>query len=89
PGTVYNIGANAQLSNIALTHMILDVMGMDESSIEYVPDRPGHDFRYAVDSSRIRALGWAPAHDISERLDATVDWYRRRPDWWKPLKGPR
>ena len=87
PGEVYNIGANAQLSNIDLTRMILDIMDADEGSIEYVTDRPGHDFRYAVDSSKVRALGWSPAHSITDRLEATVAWYRERPDWWKPLKG--
>jgi dTDP-glucose 4,6-dehydratase len=54
--------------------------------IEPVPDRPGHDFRYAVDSSKIRALGWAPAHTVEERLGDTIEWYRAREDWWRPLK---
>ncbi|MGB9358639.1 MAG: dTDP-glucose 4,6-dehydratase [Acidimicrobiia bacterium] len=86
-GEIYNIGANAQLSNLDLTHSILDGVGRDESSIEYVPDRLGHDLRYAVDSSKIRALGWAPQHDFQDRLSNTIDWYRDRPDWWGPLKG--
>ena len=87
PGEVYNIGANAQLPNIRLTHMILHALGMDDSMIEYVPDRPGHDLRYAVDSSKIRSLGWAPSHTVERRLADTVDWYRRREDWWRPLRG--
>ncbi len=86
-GEVYNIGANAQLPNIELTKRLLHIMGRDESSIEYVTDRPGHDRRYAVDSSKIRALGWAPRHSIDERLDATAHWYAVRSDWWKPLRG--
>lgn len=85
-GEIYNIGANAQLTNLDLTRKILAAMGRDESWIEYVPDRPGHDLRYAVDSSRIRALGWEPAHTIDERLHDTIDWYRSREDWWRPLK---
>jgi dTDP-glucose 4,6-dehydratase len=85
-GGIYNIGANAQLPNIELTRAILEHLGGDESWIEWVPDRLGHDLRYAVDSSRIRALGWAPAHDFPERLEDTIDWYRRRRDWWEPLK---
>ena len=89
PGEVYNIGANAQVANIDLTKMLLDLSGRDESFIEYVVDRLGHDRRYAVDSSKIRALGWAPEHTIEERLSTTVDWYRTRTDWWQPLKGDR
>ncbi|MGD2102177.1 MAG: dTDP-glucose 4,6-dehydratase [Acidimicrobiia bacterium] len=85
-GETYNIGANAQLSNLDLTRNILDALGMDESRIEHVTDRPGHDLRYAVDSSKLRALGWAPAHSFEEWLDETIDWYRRREDWWRPLK---
>ncbi len=87
PGEVYNVGANEQLSNNELTARILRLMGRDESWIERVPDRPGHDLRYAVDSSKLRALGWSPEHDFDEQLAATVEWYRRRDDWWRPLKG--
>ena len=89
PGEIYNIGANAQLANIELTRAILKVFDLDQSWIEPVPDRLGHDFRYAVDSSKIRSLGWAPAHDLAERLVDTIDWYREREDWWRPLKGSR
>jgi dTDP-glucose 4,6-dehydratase len=89
PGEIYNIGANAQLANIDLTRALLDSFGLDESWIEYVPDRPGHDLRYAVDSSKIRSLGWAPAHTIEDRLADTVEWYRAREDWWRPLKGAK
>ncbi len=88
-GEVYNIGANAQIANIDLTRRLIEMMGRDESLIEYVPDRPGHDLRYAVDSSKIRALGWAPAHTLEERLEDTVRWYAEREDWWKPLKEGR
>jgi dTDP-glucose 4,6-dehydratase len=84
---IYNIGANAQLSNMTLTQTILDAFGHDETWIEYVPDRLGHDLRYAVDSDKIRALGWAPQHDFTERLQDTIDWYRSRTDWWQPLKA--
>ncbi len=86
PGEIYNIGANSQLTNLDLTMRILEMMGKDETSIEYVEDRKGHDLRYAVDSSKLRALGWAPAHDFDERLHDTVEWYRSRDDWWRPLK---
>jgi len=89
PGEVYNIGAGAQLSNLELTHRILGLLGKDESHIEYVADRPGHDLRYAVDSSKLRKLGWTPRHPIEQRLADTVDWYRTRQDWWGPLVGDR
>jgi dTDP-glucose 4,6-dehydratase len=86
PGDVYNIGANTQVSNLELTKLILELFDLDESWIESVPDRPGHDFRYAVDSRRIRDLGWEPTHSLVERLAETVEWYRHRRDWWGPLK---
>ncbi len=89
PGQIYNIGANAQLPNIELTHRILAAMGLDESRIERVKDRPGHDLRYAVDSSKIRALGWRPAHPFDERLNETIDWYRSNEQWWRPLRVRR
>ena len=89
PGEVYNIGANAQVSNIELTHKILGLLGKDDSLIEPVTDRPGHDRRYAVDSSKLRALGWKPAHSLDDRLEDTIDWYRSRQDWWQPLKENR
>jgi dTDP-glucose 4,6-dehydratase len=85
-GEIYNIGANAQLPNLELTRAILEHLGKDESWIEWVPDRLGHDLRYAVDSSKVRDLGWSPAHDFAERLEDTIAWYRDRRDWWEPLK---
>ena len=87
PGEIYNIGANAQTTNLDLTRMLIELTDRDESFIEYVTDRPGHDRRYAVDSSKIRALGWAPANTLEERLRNTVAWYRDRSDWWQPLKN--
>lgn len=86
PGEIYNIGADAQTTNLELTHKLIELTGRDEGFIEYVEDRPGHDRRYAVDSSKIRALGWAPANTLEERLIDTVQWYRDREDWWRPLK---
>ena len=86
PGEVYNIGADAQLPNIELTRRILAALGKGEDMIERVADRPGHDLRYAVDSSKLRRLGWAPARSFEEHLAATVEWYRNRSDWWRPLK---
>jgi len=89
PGEIYNVGADAQVTNLDLTRKILELLGKDDSMIEPVVDRPGHDRRYAVDSSKIRSLGWAPAHSLDDRLGDTVDWYRSRDDWWRPLKEAR
>jgi dTDP-glucose 4,6-dehydratase len=61
-------------------------LGYDESWIERVEDRPGHDLRYAVNSSKLRSLGWSPAHTFDDWLHVTIEWYRRRQDWWRPLK---
>ncbi|HEX6220179.1 MAG TPA: dTDP-glucose 4,6-dehydratase [Acidimicrobiia bacterium] len=86
PGETYNIGANAQLSNLELTRRILAALDRDESWVKRVTDRPGHDLRYAVDSSKLRSLGWSPEHSFDDWLDETIAWYRRREDWWRPLK---
>ena len=87
PGELYNVGAEAQVTNLDLTRRILAIMEFDESMIEYVEDRPGHDRRYALDSSKTRALGWAPMHTLEQRLAETVEWYRSRRDWWEPMRG--
>ena len=89
PGEVYNIGADAQVTNLDLTRRLLEATGRDESFINYVPDRPGHDRRYAVDSSKLRSLGWLPGHTLDERLADTIAFYRDRQDWWSPLKAAR
>ncbi len=88
-GEVYNIGANAQLANLDLTRRILAEVGADESRVRRVPDRLGHDLRYAVDSGKVRALGWEPRHSFDQRLSETVQWYREREDWWRPLRERR
>ena len=88
-GEIYNVGANSQLQNIRLTEILLSQLGRDDSSIEFVADRLGHDLRYAVDSSKVRELGWEPTHGFEDRLADTIDWYRSREDWWRPLKETR
>ncbi len=87
PGEVYNVGAGNELTNKDLTFRLLEALSQDASMIEYVADRPGHDLRYSVDTTRIRALGWAPQHDLEEALAATVTWYRNHEEWWRPLKA--
>ncbi len=86
PGEIYNIGAGTPTSNIELTRRILGILELDESYIELVEDRQGHDFRYAVDASKMAELGWAPRHSLDDRLADTIDWYRSRGDWWRPLR---
>ena len=86
PGEVYNVGAGNERSNRELTLLILERFGLGEEMIEHVPDRPGHDRRYSVDTSRIRALGWSPSASLEEALDETIEWYRRNEAWWRPLK---
>jgi len=61
-------------------------IGAGEEMVEFVADRPGHDWRYSLDTTRVRELGWAPAHDFDQGLAETIDWYRRHEDWWRPLK---
>lgn len=86
-GEIYNIGAYVHVSNLDLARMIVAFMGRDESVIEQVTDRPGHDRRYAVNSSKVRALGWEPSAGLEERLRETIEWYRSREDWWRPIKA--
>lgn len=86
PGNAYNIGGGNEKSNIDMTRVILHRMGKDESSIEYVKDRPGHDFRYSLDCSKANSLGWQPKHDFDSAIHETIKWYRKNPQWWKPLK---
>ncbi len=86
PGAIYNIGGGNCLTNLELTEKILSVTGKGGEFIEYVNDRPGHDRRYALDSSRVTRLGWAPEADFTSDLKETVDWYRNNEDWWGPLK---
>ena len=89
-GEVYNVGANQdpEIPNKELTRMILEGTGKPESLVRPVEGlRPGHDQRYAVDTRKIRALGWAPSLDLEEGLARTVQWYRERRDWWEPIKS--
>ena len=86
PGEIYNIGGGAEKTNLEITEGILRVLGKDESMIEYVRDRPGHDWRYSLDSSKLRSMGWKPEFDFETALQATVEWYVENAWWWRPLK---
>ena len=89
PGEIYNIGSDNERSNLDITQMILNALGKDESCIEYVKDRPGHDFRYSLDSSKLKSLGWRPEYSFEKGLKETVEWYTANEWWWHPLKHPR
>jgi dTDP-glucose 4,6-dehydratase len=86
-GEVYNAGAGEEAENLELTRRIVELTGCDASLIRHVADRPGHDRRYSLDSSKLRALGWRPERRLNEGLAETVAWYRERRDWWEPLKS--
>ena len=85
-GEVYNIGGGNHVRNIDLTREILRLAGRSETLIRPVPDRPGHDRRYSLDTSKIRALGWQPQVPFERGLADTVDWYRANEWWWRPIK---
>ncbi|MDP3260717.1 MAG: GDP-mannose 4,6-dehydratase, partial [Thermodesulfovibrionales bacterium] len=86
-GEVYNAGGNCEVENIELAKSILKIMGKSERHIKFVKDRPGHDYRYALDNSKIkRELKWRPSVKIEEGLEMTIRWYKDNEWWWKPLK---
>jgi len=87
-GEVYNIGGGRELTNNQISRIILDAMGADDASIEYVEDRKGHDFRYSVDWGKInREIGYEPQVQFEVGLRDTIQWYRENESWWKPLKN--
>jgi dTDP-glucose 4,6-dehydratase len=85
-GEVYNVGGGNDVMNVDLTHRILDVLGKPRSLIKPVADRPGHDRRYCLDTTKLRALGWTPQVPFEEGLRETVEWYTRNDWWWRPIK---
>lgn len=86
PGEVYNISSGNELSNSEIARAIVRKIKVPESFITPVPDRPGHDFRYAMDCTKIAGLGFSPRIDLENGLEETIQWYRDHPQWWKPLK---
>src|SRR5947208_12559728 len=86
-GEIYNIGAGNEVPNRLLTGRILALLGADESMIEYVEDRLGHDRRYSIDTAKVSRLGWHPRRGLDEALAATVERYRDNRWWWEPLKA--
>ena len=86
PGEAYNITSWNEISNKTIVGKILSIMGKSNDLIEYVGDRPGHDKRYSIDSSKIQnEIGWKPAYDFDNAIKQTVDWYLKNKDWWEPL----
>ncbi|MEF3692429.1 MAG: GDP-mannose 4,6-dehydratase, partial [Candidatus Moraniibacteriota bacterium] len=86
-GETYCIGGGAEKTNLEITQKVLELMGFDESKIEYVEDRKGHDKRYAVDFSKIKKeLGWEPKTSFEAGIKATVDWYKENKEWLENIK---
>ncbi|MFA6106702.1 MAG: GDP-mannose 4,6-dehydratase, partial [Patescibacteria group bacterium] len=87
-GEVYNIGTRQRSKNINTIKIILKLLGKDESQIEYVKDRPGHDFGYAVNPDKLMTeLGWSARVNFEDGLRQTVDWYCQNQEWWKKIKS--
>jgi dTDP-glucose 4,6-dehydratase len=87
PGEVYNVGGPDEEANLELVRRVLELTGRDESLIEHVTDRPGHDRRYSLSSEKVRALGWEPRTRLADGLPLTVDWYRENEWWWAPIRS--
>lgn len=86
-GEVYNVGTGSELRNIDMAHLILDTLGKPRSLIQPITDRPGHDRRYALDVSKLRALGWQSRHTCAEAIELTVRWYTANEWWWRKIKS--
>lgn len=86
PGEVYNISTNQECTNIEITKRILKLLGKPESLIQHVTDRPAHDRRYSLDSSRLQSLGWRPEWSLEAGLEDTVKWYETNEGWWKRIR---
>jgi dTDP-glucose 4,6-dehydratase len=86
-GEVYNVGGPDEAPNIEVVQRIIQLTGADDSLIEYVTDRPGHDRRYSLGSEKIRALGWQAQVHFAEGLERTVQWYRDNTAWWEPIRS--
>ena len=86
-GEVYNVGGGEERENLEIVDRILEHTGADRGLIRHVQDRPGHDRRYSLDTTKLRGLGWAPAVPFERGIADTVAWYRDRRDWWEPIKS--
>ena len=86
PGEVYNVGGGNERTNLEITGIILDELGLDESAIRRVTDRPGHDRRYSLECSKMHSLGWQPVVDFETGVRETIRWYRDNRWWWEKIK---
>ena len=86
-GEIYNVGTGQEMTNIEMTRIVLETLGKPESLIKHVEDRAGHDRRYALDVSKLRALGWENRHTCAEAVEKTVRWYAENESWWRPIKS--
>ena len=86
-GEIYNVGGGNERHNIEVTRMILQLLGRPETLIKRVADRPGHDRRYALDCTKIGALGWEPSHHFETGVAETVEWFKANEAWWRPIKS--
>jgi dTDP-glucose 4,6-dehydratase len=87
-GNVYNVGGENERTNIEIVKLILKALGKPETLIKYVKDRPGHDRRYAIDSTKLkRELGFSPKTDFAHGMEETVKWYKENRDWWERIKS--
>ena len=86
-GGVYNVGTGMETNGLQVAEAVLDIVGKPRSLIEFVADRPGHDYRYALDIGRITELGWEAQVTFAEGLERTVRWYQDHEEWWRPLKS--
>lgn len=87
PGGVYNVGTGVETTGLHAAEAVLKILGKPQGLIQFVADRPGHDYRYALDTERLTKLGWRARVDFDAGLERTVRWYRDHQDWWRPLKS--
>jgi len=86
-GEIYNVGSGVEIRNIDMAKEILWLLKKPESLIQYVEDRPGHDRRYSLDTTKLKALGWRSRHAFQEALEKTVQWYMENERWWRKIKS--
>ena len=84
-GEVYNIAGGNEKKNVEIAKEILRCLSLPETMIEFISDRPGHDFRYSLDCDKIHRLGWKPQVELEEGLQKTIDWYKVNKSWWRQL----
>lgn len=87
PGEAFNVGTGTSITNMEMVEIVLETLGKPESLIQHVEDRPGHDRRYAIDTSKLRALGWTSRHSPQEAIAMAARWYRDNESWWRPIKS--